>query len=564
MRNLEKTNDMVVLKGAFEKATYKKQSLSEYTNHPFIEALPPIFSEDNVLDRFMVTPRISEQDKLSATNIRYHILKRVRNFIQPLPIHFEVERRLSTLIRRGYLARNPLDTTFLERVRVLHELREEDDASHKSIDERLDYIRSTADSLSIIGISGIGKTTAIERLLLMYPQVIKHEAYEGQPFNHTQIVWLKIDCPYDGSLSTLCKSFFKAIDDLLGTRYLEKYGYMNRITSTMLLHMTSLASMYGIGVLVIDEIQHLLHSKNDQEEMLNFFVTLSNTVGIPTVLIGTSKAQKLFKGNFRQARRAASDGAIIWDRMAEESEEWEFFLETLWELQCLRTYSELTAEVKKVFYYECQGITAIAVNLFILAQERALFDEENPNEIITPQVLKKTAKEDMQTIQPMMTAIRTNNLADMMKYEDIMINLDEVMLNHKHNTEIAGRIQEAFKERQNTIKYKKKDTKENLFVEVAALGIFDRLRDNDIKKITQKIVEENSLDIDFHQLKSDAIQQAIALNQHKKEQDQKQLSKNINVLPLLTLREKALKKKQHPYELLKVNGYIQNPLEEFY
>src|SRR5690625_7483600 len=122
MRNLEKTNDMVVLKGAFEKATYKKQPLSEYTNHPFIEALPPIFSEDNVLDRFMVTPRISEQDKLSATNIRYHILKRVRNFIQPLPIHFEVERRLSTLIRIGYLARNHLVNTFLERVRYEHNL----------------------------------------------------------------------------------------------------------------------------------------------------------------------------------------------------------------------------------------------------------------------------------------------------------------------------------------------------------------------------------------------------------------------------------------------------------
>lgn len=104
--------------------------------------------------------------------------------------------------------------------------------------------------------------------------MIKHEIYKGQPFNRTQIVWLKIDCPYDGSLSTLCKSFFKAIDDLLGTRYLEKFGYLNRVTSTMLLHMTSLASMYGIGVLVIDEIQHLLHSKNDQEEILNFFVTL--------------------------------------------------------------------------------------------------------------------------------------------------------------------------------------------------------------------------------------------------------------------------------------------------
>ncbi|WP_447213252.1 ATP-binding protein [Bacillus velezensis] len=555
---------MVVLKGDFEKAVYKEQFLNEYTNNPFIEALPPIFNEDDVLERFMVTPRISEQDKLSETNIRYHVLKRVRNFIQPLPIHFEVERRLSTLIRRGYLARNPLDRTFLERVRVLHELREEEEAAHKYIDERLNYIRSTADSLSIIGISGIGKTTAIERLLLMYPQVIKHEEYKGQPFNRTQIVWLKIDCPYDGSLSTLCKSFFKAIDDLLGTRYLEKYGYLNRVTSTMLLHMTSLASMYGIGVLVIDEIQHLLHSKNEQEEMLNFFVTLSNTVGIPTVLIGTSKAQKLFKGNFRQARRAASDGAIIWDRMDENSEEWEFFLETLWELQCLKTHSELTEETKKAFYYECQGITAVAVNLFILAQERVLFDEDNPAEIITPQVLKKTAREDMQTIQPMMTAIRTNNFADMMKYEDIMINLDEVMLNHKRNTEMTGRIQEAFKERQNTIEYKRQDMIGNLSVEVAALGIFDSLKENDIKKLAQNIVEGNPLDTEFNQLKSDVIQQAIALNQQRKEQKSKPKPQNTDVLPLLALRKKALEKKQHPYELLKASGYIKNPLEEFY
>ncbi|HJV15933.1 MAG TPA: ATP-binding protein, partial [Bacillales bacterium] len=507
MSTLEKTTNLV-LKGDFEEAEYKEQALSEYSNNPFIEALPPIFDEDNVLERFMVTPRITQQEKQSETNIRYHVLKRVKNFIQPLPIHFEVERRLSTLIRRGYLARNPLDKMFLERIRVLHQLREEEDEAHKYIDERLNYIRSTADSLSIIGISGIGKTTAIERLLLMYPQAIKHEMYEGQPFNRTQIVWLKIDCPYDGSLSTLCKSFFKAIDDLLGTRYLEKYGYLNRVTSTMLLHMTSLASMYGIGVLVIDEIQHLLHSKNDQEEMLNFFVTLSNTVGIPTVLIGTSKAQQLFKGNFRQARRAASDGAIIWDRMAADSEEWDFFLETLWELQCLKTRSELTEDVKKAFYEECQGITSVAVNLFILAQERALFDESNEEERITPRVLRKTAKEDMKIIQPMLNAIRKNDLKAMYKYEDIMINLDDLMINHKQNTEYEGKIQEAMKERQNTLGYKRQDMIESLTLEVASLGIFDNLEINDIKRIITKIVENNPIDTSLNVLKTDSIQQA--------------------------------------------------------
>lgn len=563
MRNLEKTNNLV-LKGDFEKANYKHQALSEYRKNPYIEALSPIFSEDDVLGRFMVTPRITSKDKQSERNIRYHVLKRVKNFIQPLPIHFEVERRLSTLIRRGYLARNPLDITYFERVRVLNELREEEEQSIRKIDERLDYIRSTADSLSIIGISGIGKTTAIERLLMMYPQVIKHEEYEGKPFNRTQIVWLKIDCPYDGSLSTLCKSFFKAIDDLLGTRYLEKYGYLNRVTSTMLLHMTSLASMYGIGVLVIDEIQHLLHSKNDQEEMLNFFVTLSNTVGIPTILIGTSKAQKLFKGNFRQARRAASDGAIIWDRMAENSEEWQFFLETLWELQCLKSYSELTEDVKRAFYEECQGITAVAVNLFVLAQERALFDENNPNEVIIPKTLKQTAKEDMQMIQPMIKAVRNNNLADMMKYEDIMINLDDVMLNHKRSTELSGRIQEVFKERQNTLEFKRRDTIENIVVELAALGIFDSLKETDLKKLVQKIVEKQPIDTNYNALKTEAIQQAIVLNLEKKEQKNKPRSKNPNLLPLLDLRKKALEKKQHPYELLKANDYIKSPLSEFY
>ena len=562
MSSLEKMTN-VVLKGNFEEAEYKEQMLSEYSRNPFIEALPPIFDEDDVLERFMVTPRITTQDKQSATNIRYHVLKRIKNFIQPLPIHFEVERRLSTLIRRGYLARNPLDKTFLERIRVLHQLREDEEEAHKYIDERLNYIRSTADSLSIIGISGIGKTTAIERLLLMYPQVIKHEQYEGEPFNRTQIVWLKIDCPYDGSLSTLCKSFFKAIDDLLGTRYLEKFGYLNRVTSTMLLHMTSLANMYGIGVLVIDEIQHLLHAKNDQEEMLNFFVTLSNTVGVPTVLIGTSKAQQLFKGNFRQARRAASDGSIIWDRMDENSEEWDFFLETLWELQCLKTHSELTDDVKKTFYDECQGITSVAVNLFILAQERALYDEANEDEKLTPRVLKKTAKNDMKIIQPMLNAIRKNDLRAMYKYEDIMINLDELMQSHKKSTEYEGRIKEAMKERKNTLAYKRQELIEGLSEEVAAIGIFDALTPSDIKEATKKLVENSSIETDYNLLKTQLIPNLIELNEKVKEKKVQAVPSN-KVLPLLDAREKALKQKKHPYEGLAKNSYIKNPITEFY
>ncbi len=274
-----------LLKGRIELAEYIEQELTDYVDNPYIEALPSIFSEEKIINQFTRYPILQENERSKNKSLRFHMIKRLKNFIQPLPDHFAIESKLSSMIRRGYLARNPIDRTYFERLKILNEVHSEKKEEREEIlRSNMEHIRSTADSLSIIGISGIGKTTAIERLLLMYPQIIKHEEYREKSLSRTEIVWLKIDCPYDGSLSTLCKSFFKAIDDLLGTRYLEKYGYLNRITSSMMLHMTSLASMSGIGVLVIDEIQHLMNAKNDSEEMLNFFVTLTNTVGIPTLI----------------------------------------------------------------------------------------------------------------------------------------------------------------------------------------------------------------------------------------------------------------------------------------
>lgn len=559
---MKNSENIIILKGDIEDAKYKNQIMDEYSNNPFIEALPDIFTEDDVIDRFSVIPKIDDKDRSMGNNFRYHIIKRAKNFVQPLPIHFMVERRLSTLIRRGYLARNPLDKSYFERLRILNEIRNNNEYDEELINERMSNIRSTADSMAIIGISGIGKTTAIERLLLMYPQIIKHEEYKKQNFSRTQIVWLKIDCPYDGSLSTLCKSFFKAIDDLLGTRYLEKFGYSNRVTSSMMLHMTSLASIYGIGVLVIDEIQHLLNAKNDMEEMLNFFVTLSNTVGIPTVLIGTSKAQKIFKGNFRQARRAASEGSIMWDRMTIESEEWNFFLESLRDFQCLREYTPLDEKIKKVFYDECQGITAVAINLFILSQERALSEGV---EKINANIIKKTAKEDLHMIQPMIKAIRNNNISDMMRYEDISINLEDISVGYKQDIELVGRLEESFKERNKTVELKRRNTVENLIMDLIALNIFDALDNIAVKKLAEKIVFKLPVNEDYNVIKTEVLKAAIELNEKKKREKVKLNKKESNDnMILLNLYDSARDKKIHIYEVLKKAGHIENPVSEFY
>lgn len=549
---------ITILKGSVEEAVYKEQEINEYTCNPFIEALPKIFTDEDVVDKFTVLPEISQNDRNMADNLRYHIIKRSKDFIQPLPIHIKLERKISALIRRGYLSRNPIDKRFLQNLGVLNSL---DDNSIKKdeLKDELDNIRSTADSLSIIGISGIGKTTAIERLLLMYPQVIKHFKYKNNNLTRTQIVWLKIDCPYDGSLTTLCKSFFTAIDDILGTRYLEKFGYSNRITSSMMINMTKLAWKYGIGILVIDEIQHLLNTKNDMEDMLNFFVTLTNTVGIPTILIGTSKAQKVFGGNFRQARRAASEGSVMWDRMKRDSDEWHFFIESLWDIQGLKRIAKLTDDIMDAFYDECQGITAVAVNLFILAQERAL--QENKEEI-TIDIIRKTAKNDLKMIKPMIKALRNSNLAQIIKYEDISLNLDEIAMNYKEDMELAGVIKEKFNERKKSLEFKKKSNVENLILDLTGMGIFDNLGTADIKKICNDIVDKTYIDEEYSSQKFRAVKKAVELNETLKRNNIRK-KKNEAKEGLILIYEIAKKQKKHPYELLKEKDFIKNPLEEF-
>ena len=79
------------------------------------------------------------------------------------------------------------------------------------------------------------------------------------------------------------------------------------------------------------------------------------------------------------------------NRMKRDDNEWKFFVESLWDIQGLKKIAELTDEIMEVFYDECQGITAVAVNLFILAQERAL--QENKEEI-TIDIVRKTAQND--------------------------------------------------------------------------------------------------------------------------------------------------------------------------
>lgn len=387
-----------------------QKEVPDYIGNPLIEALPPIYLPHEVIKRLTVDPKHNEAERELEADYRFHCMGRLFRYFQPLDVHLEIEKRISKAIRQGYLSRNPVTPKYAA---DLMQGATDIYASNLNIASS----SNTAFGFTIMGMSGVGKTSAIEKTLSLYPQVIQHTQYNNAPLFLTQLVWAKLDCPFDGSLKGLCTSFFTYVDVILGTNYMKKFAVYRMSVDDALPKMAQISRTHCLGLLVIDEIQHLNQAySGGQAKMLNFFVNLVNTVGVPVILIGTSKAKSVLQSEFRQARRSSGQGAVIWERMHNDIS-WEIMLQAMWKNQWTRKRTELTEELRNTLYDESQGIIDIAVKLYTLAQMKVMADR---TEVITANDIKEVAAVNLIFVKEMLDALRSGDVKKLAKYEDIM------------------------------------------------------------------------------------------------------------------------------------------------
>lgn len=509
-------------------AVYNEQEIIDFKGNPLIEALPPILSPEEAYERLSYYPPYDVVEANLPTHIRYHAIPRINKFFQPVMQHLDLEQRFSRLLRHGYVSRNPRLPDYN---RALNGLQD---------------IRSTASSMTLMGFSGIGKTTAIERVLSLYPQVILHE----HPLNLMQVIWLKLNCPHDGSLKSLCLDFFMKMDMLLGTNYYEKFGNRRYSISSMVTQMGKMARLHCIGAIIIDEIQHLLATRdNTSEKMMNFFVTLINEVGVPVILIGTMRAKAVLQQDFRQARRGSGQGDMVWQQMKKD-DDWDLLIESLWEYQWIQKRTNLTEELNQILYEESQGIVDIAVKLFALAQGRAI---ETGAEMITPAAIKQVAKDDLKLVQPMLKALKDGRTSELEKYADIMpMDIEEYLVMRESKVDLRATIQKK-KELQAQKRQDKQTTHiETIMSSLIALGIDVEVAQKAATKAMKELDTE-----DLPLLMKSAINLAEQLSKPKRKVSKERKGE------LLKIVDKAKKNKQSNYELLKEAGYIKSPLDEF-
>lgn len=247
-------------------ANYIESEVPEYQGNPLIEALPPIRGTRDAVRLIRQSPALPGNEINLDGSIRLHCLNRITRVVQPFLLHINLEQSFSILIRSGYLGRNPFHA---HTARHLHSI---SGTEHTPFE-------STANSFCIFGLSGMGKSTAIKSILNTYPQVIRHTNYKDHIFPQAQVTWIKIDCPFDGSIKALSLSFFQALSDALGDKSI---GQINtRIgTAQLIQKIKQLASTYYLGTLIIDEIQTLLNSKIGKNNILNFFINLINDLSL--------------------------------------------------------------------------------------------------------------------------------------------------------------------------------------------------------------------------------------------------------------------------------------------
>ena len=405
-------------------AEYREQALEAYRGNPLIEALPDIQEPaDAILSMRRGSPASPEERALSAT-LRKHAAMRLLSVVHPLTAHVEISQKIAIAIRLGYVNRNPLTDRQGVTAR-LRAMEREAAARRNHSGPAFPEGPDEAIALTVIGYAGVGKSTAVRVVLDVYPKVIVHRSYGEHGLTVIQVPWLKLTCPPDGSLRSLCIWFFLMVDRTIGTTdYTSLYVNSRATETTMQIGMAAVIDLHKIGLLAIDEIQNLREAKGDgAAHMMSYLTTLSNEMRIPVLAIGTEDAIHVLGGALRQGRRATGLGLSEFERLR-KGREFDGVCGKLWEALVLRNAGEPDPNLLEKLYVLSQGITDILVKLLLVAQSNAL---GLGIEALDEELLQEAYDANLYLVHPFLDAIRGNKKVKQREFQQALDRLASEM-----------------------------------------------------------------------------------------------------------------------------------------
>ncbi len=319
-----------------------------------IHILPSMKSGDDLLSFMEILPEYDESIRGADVPVRLMALSDLYRIYVPSQMSLEIYSKMYLALLRS-----------LQKKGTKLAIQQKNQNYKAIIQQEYSGIMGGSDSFTIIGASGIGKSSAISRAITLITEnrVIEVE----NPYTKT-IPCICVQCPFDSSVKGFLLEILRKVDEMIDSNYYEN-ALRARTTTDMLIGSVSQVALNHIGLLVVDEIQNVCNSKNGKS-LVGMLTQLINNSGISICMVGTPESAVFFEQAVQLARRSLG---LRYDVM-EYGTDFKRFCEVVFSYQYVKQKTEITDGIMEWLYEHSSGNISVVVSLIHDAQEIAILN----------------------------------------------------------------------------------------------------------------------------------------------------------------------------------------------
>ena len=331
-----------------------------------IRILPTMKSGDELFSALEVLPEYDEDIRDCDVPVRLMALSDLYRIYVPSQMSLEIYSKMYLALLRS-LQKKGTKMAVQQR-----------NQNHKAvIQQEYSGIMGGSDSFTIIGASGIGKSSAISRAITL---ITENRVIEVENPYTKIIPCICVQCPFDSSVKGLLLEILRKVDEVIDSKYYQN-ALRARTTTDMLIGSVSQVALNHIGLLVVDEIQNVCNSKNGKS-LVGMLTQLINNSGISICMVGTPESAVFFEQAVQLARRSLG---LRYDVM-EYGVDFRKFCEIVFSYQYVKRKTEISDGIMEWLYEHTSGNISVVVSLIHDAQEIAIL---NGKEILDLETLNE-------------------------------------------------------------------------------------------------------------------------------------------------------------------------------
>lgn len=317
-----------------------------------ISYLPEMKTGNELISAMAVLPEYDDSICLQNQAVRLMGLSDLYSIYIPSQMSLEIYNKLYLALLRSLQKKTTKDS-ILQR-----------NQNHKAIlNQSYSGVIGGSDSFTIIGTSGIGKSSAITRAINL---ITENRLIEIEKPYIRIIPCVVVQCPFDSSVKGLLLEILRKVDEQLDSNYYQN-AVKNRTTTDMLIGVVSQIALNHIGLLIVDEIQNVVNSKNGKS-LVGSLTQLINNSGISICMVGTPESTVFFEQAMHLARRSLG---LQYNAMGYDAY-FQSFCNAVFKYQYLKHKTEITAAITEWLYEHSSGIVSVVISLIHDAQEIAI------------------------------------------------------------------------------------------------------------------------------------------------------------------------------------------------